>query len=73
MPVGEKEISVSTLREVDCDECGNSGQDPIQDLCGEWLGTPENGYICSDIICLNCRMEEMMSRMEESEEEVDAD
>ena len=51
---------------VACGECGSPGQDPIQDLCGEWLGTPENGYACPDIICLDCRMEGMS-------EEADAD
>jgi len=40
-----------------CDECGRSGQDPVADLCGDWLGTPENGYPCPDIICLECRIE----------------
>tara|TARA_Y100000310_G_C20252507_1_gene609766 strand:+ start:428 stop:592 length:165 start_codon:yes stop_codon:yes gene_type:complete len=44
--------------EVICDECGKPGQDPIEDKCGDWLGTPENGYACPDIICLGCRLED---------------
>ena len=40
---------------VECDECGVPGLDPIEDMCGEWLGTPENGFACLDIICLDCR------------------
>ena len=44
--------------EVFCDECGKPGQDPVDDMCGDWLGTPDNGYACSDIICLGCRLED---------------
>lgn len=43
---------------VFCDECGKPGQDPIEDMCGEWLGTPENGYACPDIICEDCLVKE---------------
>lgn len=45
-------------QELVCDECGRPGQDPVADICGDWLGTPENGYPCPDIICLECRIEE---------------
>ena len=48
------------LREVvACDECGSPGQDPIEDRCNEWIGPPDNGYVCPDVICLDCCMEEI--------------
>ena len=44
---------VSTL--VECDECGVGGLDPVKDVCGDWLGTSDNGYRCPDVLCPACR------------------
>lgn len=46
---------------VECDECGMPGLDPDEDMCGEWIGTPQQGgigYACPDIICPDCRGDE---------------
>ena len=39
---------------AECDECGMQGLDPEEDMCGQWIGTPENGFPCPDIICPDC-------------------
>ena len=43
---------------VTCEECGETG--PLDEIgtCGEWLGTPDKGYACPDIICFGCRNDE---------------
>jgi len=48
------------IREVvQCDECGAGGLDPVEDVCGDWIGIPGNGYRCQDVLCRDCRgMEE---------------
>ena len=47
---------MDTIREVvQCDECGAGGLDPVEDICGDWLGTSDNGYRCPDILCRDCR------------------
>ena len=40
---------------VQCEECGTGGLDPVVNVCGEWIGTPDNGYRCPDVLCDNCR------------------
>jgi len=40
---------------VECEECGMQGPRDEIGVCGEWLGIPENGYACPDIICPDCR------------------
>lgn len=44
------------IREVvQCEECGVGGLDPADDICGDWIGTSDNGYRCPDILCRDCR------------------
>ena len=40
---------------VRCEECGREGLKDEIGICGDWLGTPEIGYACLDIICPDCR------------------
>ena len=40
---------------VACEECGREGPKDEIGVCGDWIGTPEDGYACSDIICPDCR------------------
>jgi len=40
---------------VQCDECGAGGLDPVDDICGDWIGPMANGYSCPDILCRDCR------------------
>jgi hypothetical protein len=40
-----------------CEECGVDGLDPVKDVCGDWIGTQDNGYECQDLICPGCRIE----------------
>ena len=56
---------VSTL--VECDECGVGGLDSVKDACGDWLGTPDNGYRCPDVICSVCKDYDV----DEDEDELD--
>ena len=42
---------------VQCEECGREGSKDEIGVCGDWLGTPKNGYACPDIICPDCRIE----------------
>ena len=50
------EILMQTIDWIgaECDECGMQGLDPEEDMCGQWIGTPENGFPCPDIICPDC-------------------
>lgn len=53
--------TVDTIREVvQCEECGAGGLDPVEDVCGVWIGSePGNGHKCPDVLCRECRgMEE---------------
>jgi len=43
---------------VQCEECSKEGSKDEIGICGDWLGTPENGYACPDIICPDCRMKD---------------
>ena len=46
----------TVIREVvQCAECGVGGLDPVEDVCGDWIGKPGNGYRCPDILCRDCR------------------
>ena len=40
---------------VECEECGKKGPKDEIGTCGDWVGTPENGYACPDILCPDCR------------------
>ena len=40
---------------VECDECGLVGFEAEIKVCGDWLGTPEAGYVCPDLLCRECR------------------
>ena len=40
---------------VECDECGLVGFEDETEVCGEFLGTPEVGYVCPDLLCRECR------------------
>ena len=40
---------------VQCEECGAAGLDPVDDVCGDWIGIPGKGYRCPDILCRDCR------------------
>lgn len=40
---------------VECEECGKKGPKDEIGTCGDWIGTPENGYACPDILCPDCR------------------
>jgi len=40
---------------VTCEDCGREGPKDEIGVCGDWIGTPENGYACPDIICPDCR------------------
>jgi len=40
---------------VECDECFKMGPADEIEICGDWLGTPDNGYECPDRLCLDCR------------------
>ena len=44
--------------DYECEECGR--KEPAGETweCGEWLGTPGNGYVCTDRICPDCRSDE---------------
>ena len=43
---------------VVCEECGREGPESGAGICGEEVGTPDESYICLDIICAACRAEE---------------
>mgnify|MGYP005825333443 CR=1 FL=1 len=43
------------ILEIECEECGVGGLDPVKDACGDWIGIPGYGYKCPDIICPECR------------------
>ena len=40
---------------VECDQCGLAGSEDEIMVCGDWLGTPEVGYACPDLLCRECR------------------
>jgi len=48
---------------VQCEECGVEASDPVENVCGEWLGTivvgdygtQDGRYECPDILCRDCR------------------
>ena len=34
------------IREVvQCEECGVGGLDPVEDVCGDWIGTEVSGVV----------------------------
>ena len=40
---------------VVCEECGKEGPKDEMGVCGSWIGSPEDGYACPDILCSDCR------------------
>lgn len=40
---------------VQCEECGMEGPTDEIRTCGDWIGPTDNGYVCPDIICPDCR------------------
>ena len=36
---------------VECEDCGRVGSKEEIGVCGFWIGTPEKGYACPDIMC----------------------
>lgn len=54
------------IREVvQCEECGVGGLDPVEDVCGDWIGTEDNGYKCPDKLCRACRGDDDLTEEEE--------
>lgn len=40
---------------AECEECGKMGPADEIELCGDWFGSPDNGYPCPDYLCKECR------------------
>ena len=53
----ERKLEPEGVSMVECEECGRHG--PLDEIgtCGDWIGSPGDGYACPDILCPDSRGE----------------